>query len=160
MHINEGKDKLALFSTKYNLLLTPLPFQFYCPPQFFYALLHNFIFFPPQCFLFLSSTTFIIFPPQYFLFLSSTSTSSFLLFFLHLLLLPLIFIVFPPPHFYCFSSSSSSFLLFSLLLLLFLHHLLLIYIVFPRKGQNQTITFEFGLIGLILAFWPFQGKTI
>ena len=35
MHINEGKDKLALFSTKYNVLLTPLPFQFYCPPQFF-----------------------------------------------------------------------------------------------------------------------------
>ena len=26
MHIYEGKDKLALFSTKYNVLLTPLPF--------------------------------------------------------------------------------------------------------------------------------------
>ena len=25
MHINEGKDKLALFSTKYNVLLTPHP---------------------------------------------------------------------------------------------------------------------------------------
>ena len=50
MHINEGKDKLALFSTKYNVLLTPLPFQFYCPLQFFYSLLHNFIIFPPQCF--------------------------------------------------------------------------------------------------------------
>ena len=50
MHINEGKDKLALFSTKYNVLLTPLPFQFYCPRQFFYSLLHNFIIFPPQCF--------------------------------------------------------------------------------------------------------------
>ena len=45
--------------------------------------------------------------------------------------------------------------MFSLLLL----HLL-ISIVFPRIGQNQTITFEFGLIGLILAFWPFRGKTI
>ena len=28
------------------------------------------------------------------------------------------------------------------------------------KGQNQTITFEFGLIGLILAFWSFRGKTV
>ena len=28
------------------------------------------------------------------------------------------------------------------------------------KRQNQTITFEFGLIGLILASWPFRGKTI
>ena len=25
MHINDGKDKLALFSTKYNVLLTPHP---------------------------------------------------------------------------------------------------------------------------------------
>ena len=25
MHINEGKDKLALFSAKYNVLLTPHP---------------------------------------------------------------------------------------------------------------------------------------
>ena len=47
-------------------------------------------------------------------------------------------------------NKSRSFL-FSLLL-----HLLLISIVFPRlprkgqRGQNQTITFEFGLIGLIL----------
>ena len=53
-------------------------------------------------------------------------------------------------HFY-FPSSSSSFLLFSLL-----PHLLLISIVFPclprkgQRGQNQTIKFEFGLIGLIL----------
>ena len=44
MHINEGKDKLALFSTKYNVLLTPLPFHFYLSPQ---SLLHNFIIFPP-----------------------------------------------------------------------------------------------------------------
>ena len=25
---------------------------------------------------------------------------------------------------------------------------------------GQSTTFEFGLIGLILAFWPFRGKTI
>ena len=99
-------------------------------------------------------------PPHFYCFSFSSSSSSFLLFFL----LPLIFIVFPPPppYFYCFPSSfssttSSSFLLFSLLLLL--HHLLLISIVFPRKGQrgqNQAITFEFGLLGLILTSLVFS----
>ena len=69
-----------------------------------------------------------------------------LLFFLLPLFISIIFP--PPPHFHYFPSSSSSFLLFSLLL-----NLLLISIVFPRKGQrgqNPTITFEFGLTGLIL----------
>ena len=51
------------------------------------------------------------------------------------------------------------FSLFLLLLLLLLLYLLLISIVFPRKGQrgqNQTITFEFGPIGLILASLAFS----
>ena len=62
MHINEGKGKLALFSTKDNVLLTqhpPTPLQliyfpflillfiFNFPPQFS-SLLHNFIIFPPH----------------------------------------------------------------------------------------------------------------
>ena len=121
MHINEGKDKVALFSTKYNVLLTPLPFQFYLSPQ---SLLHSFIIFPPQCFYSLlhnfyyfpssSSSSFLLFS------LLLSSSSSFSLFSLLLLLLLLIFIVFPPPppppppHFYCFPSSTSSFLSFFL----------------------------------------------
>ena len=51
-------------------------------------------------------------------------------------------------------------LLLSLLLLLLLHRLL-IYIVYPRKGQrgqNKAITFEFGLLGLILASLAFLRK--
>ena len=137
MHINEGKDKLALFSTKYNVLLTPLPFQFYCPPQFFYSLLHNFIIFPPQCFYSLLHN-FYYFP-----------SSMFFIPLLHLhLLISIVFPPPPPPHFHCFPSSSSSSSTTSSSF------------VFPQKGQNQTITFEFGLIGLILAFWPFRGKTI
>ena len=105
MHINECKGKLALFSTKYNVLLTPLPFQFYLSPQ---SLLHNFIIFPSQCFYSLLHN-FYYFP--------SSSSSSFLLF---SLLLLLIFIAFPPPpHFYCFPSTTTTttattFLLFSL----------------------------------------------
>ena len=93
MDINEGKDKLALFSTKYSVLLTPLPFRFYLSPQ---SLLHNFIIFPPQCFYSLLHN-FYYFPSSY------SSSSSFLLF--SLLVLLLIFSVFPPPprpHFYCF----------------------------------------------------------
>ena len=146
VHINEGKDKLALFSTKYNVLLTPLPFQFYCPPQYFYSLVHNFIIFPPQCFfiplLHLHLLIFIVFPPPpppHLYCFPSSSSSSFVLFFLLLLLL--ISIVFPSSY----SSSSSSFSLFLLLLLLLLllhhhhHHLLLISIVFPRKDQKSKI---------------------
>ena len=38
MHINEGKDKLALFSTKYNVLLTPHPS--YSSAIDFFSLLH------------------------------------------------------------------------------------------------------------------------
>ena len=116
------------------------------PPQRYYSLLHNFIIFPPPP------------PPPPHLYCFLSSTSSFWLFSLLLLLL-LISIVFPPPppHLDRFPSSSSSFLLFSLLLLLLLLHLLLISIVFPR---NETITFDFGLIGLIWAFWSFRGKTI
>ena len=64
--------------------------------------------------------------------------------------------------FISFSSTSSSFLSFSLLLLLHLHlHLLHISIVFSRKGQrgqNQAITFEFGLLGLILTSLAFLRK--
>ena len=85
VHINKGKGKLALFSTKDNVLLTPhpsyssatdlspfliLPFIFHSPPQFF-----------------IPSFTILLFS----------------LFLLH------IAIVFPPsPHFYCFPSSFSS----------------------------------------------------
>ena len=62
VHINEGKGKLALFSTIDNVLLTqhpPTPLQliyfpflillfiFSFPPQFS-SLLHNFIIFPPH----------------------------------------------------------------------------------------------------------------
>ena len=58
-----------------------------------------------------------------------------------------------------YSATSSSFLLFSFLLLLHLHlQLLHISIVFSRKGQrgqNQAITFEFGLLGLILTSLAF-----
>ena len=94
VHINEGKGKLALFSTKDN--------AFYLPISLFiltFLLLHNFINVPPQLFyslstilifphllliLFLSSpfTIFIIFPPppQFYYFPSSTSTSSFILY--------------------------------------------------------------------------------
>ena len=95
------------------------------PPQCFYSLLHNFIIFPPQCFLFPSSTS------------TFTSISSFLLFSLHHNHRH-ISILFPPPspppppplppHFYCFPSKKT-------------------------KGQNQTITFEFGLMGRL-----FEGK--
>ena len=41
-------------------------------------------------------------------------------------------------------------------------YILLISIVFPQKGQrgrNQTITFEFGLIGLILASLAFSRES-
>ena len=54
----------------------------------------------------------------------------------------------PPPHLYCFSSATTTAKTFLLFSLHHHHHLLLISIVFPRKGQrgqNQTITFEFGL---------------
>ena len=126
MHINEGKDKLAIFYTAHNVsILFPSSI-------FSFSLLYNFIIFPPQCFhsllhnflLFFSSTFFIsvhhnfnifpqfhyfpssmlLFPPlefYYFPSSSSPSSSSSLLLFslLHLLIL----IVFPfPPHFDCF----------------------------------------------------------
>ena len=105
------------------------------PPQFFYSLLHNFIIFAPQSripsskILIFSLNFFLFPPPQFWYFLS-------ILLFSLLLLLLFISIVFPPPpppHFYCFPSSSSSSFLFSLLL-----HLL-IFIVFPRKGQKAKI---------------------
>ena len=117
---------------------------------FLYSLLHDFYYFPSSMFLIpllhlhLHLLISIVFsspppppppPPHFYCFptTTTTTTSSFLLFF------P------PPPHFYCFSSSSFSFY------------------CFPSKrpkGQNKTITFEFGLIGLILAFWSFRGKTV
>ena len=92
-----------------HVLLTPLPFQFYIPPQFFYSLLHNFIIFAPHSRI--PSSTILIFSLNFF-FIPSTTI---LIFSLNFIIVPP-----PPPHFYCFpsSSSSSSFLLFSLLLLL------------------------------------------
>ena len=71
----------------------------------------------------ITTTTFLLFPST-----TTTTTASFLLF-----------------------PSSSFFLLFSLLLLLL--PLLLISIVFLEKarGQNQALTFEFRLLGVILA---------
>ena len=100
-------------------------------------------------FLFSSSSTILLFSLLHFFIESSSysaTSSSFLLFSLLNV-------------FISFSSTSSSFLSFSLLLLLHLHlHLLHISIVFSRKGQrgqNQAITFEFGLLGLILASLAF-----
>ena len=79
MHINEGKDKLALFYTANNVLLTPLLSTI----LLFSFLNFLFPFFPPP-------------PPPHFYCFPSSSSSSFLLFsLLLLLLLLLIFIVFP-----------------------------------------------------------------
>ena len=101
VHINEGKSKLALFSTKDN--------AFYLPISLFiltFLLLHNFINVPPQ--LFYSLSTILIFPHLLLiLFLSSPFT---------------IFIIFPPQSSF---PSSSTILLFSLL-----HLHLLIYSIY------------------------------
>ena len=79
MHINEGKGKIALFSTKDNVLLSPHPsyssatdlfslfdftFYFSFPSSVFYSLLHNFIIFPlppPHCYCFPSFSSFLLF---------------------------------------------------------------------------------------------------
>ena len=79
MHINEGKGKIALFSTKDNVLLSPHPsyssatdlfsvfdftFYFSFPSSVFYSLLHNFIVFPPpppHCYCFPSFSSFLLF---------------------------------------------------------------------------------------------------
>ena len=79
MHINEGKGKIALFSTKDNVLLTPHPsyfsltdlfslfdftFYFLFPSLVFYSLLHNCIIFPPpprHCYCFPSFSSFLLF---------------------------------------------------------------------------------------------------
>ena len=104
----------------HNVLLTPLPFQFYFPPQFFsFSLLHNFIIFPPQCFYSLLHN-FIIFPPR-----SLIPSLSTILIFPRLLLIffppPSQFLLFsplnldfpPPPQFHYFpSSTSTSFILY------------------------------------------------
>ena len=98
------------------------------PPQFLLFSLHDHhhrhhisIVFPYTTTI--TTTTFLLFPST-----TTTTTASFLLF-----------------------PSSSFFLLFSLLLLLL--PLLLISIVFLEKarGQNQALTFEFRLLGVILA---------
>ena len=98
------------------------------PPQFLLFSLHDHhhrhhisIVFPYTTTI--TTTTFLLFPST-----TTTTTASFLLF-----------------------PSSSCFLLFSLLLLLL--PLLLISIVFLEKarGQNQALTFEFRLLGVILA---------
>ena len=100
------------------------------PPQFLLFSLHDHhhrhhisIVFPYTTTI--TTTTFLLFPST-----TTTTTASFLLF-----------------------PSSSCFLLFSLLLLLLLLPLLLISIVFLEKarGQNQALTFEFRLLGVILA---------
>ena len=50
VHINEGKDKLALLYTVHNVLSTP-PFSILFPSSIFsFSLLYNFIIFLPQCF--------------------------------------------------------------------------------------------------------------
>ena len=98
------------------------------PPQFLLFSLHDHhhrhhisIVFPYTTTI--TTTTYLLFPST-----TTTTTASFLLF-----------------------PSSSFFLLFSLLLLLL--PLLLISIVFLEKarGQNQALTFEFRLLGVILA---------
>ena len=172
---------ISLLNFFYSLLHNFIIF----PPQCFYSLLHNFYYFPssmffipllhlhllisivfspppplPHVYCFPSTTTTTTTTTTFYCFPSTTTTSaSFLLFSLQvwsfrpfmahfgLLLLLFIFIVSPPPipppppppppppHVYCFPLKRP-------------------------KGQNQTITFEFGLIGLILAFWSFRGKTI
>ena len=63
-----------------QVLLTPLPFQFYFPPQFFLFPFSTILLFSLLNVFIPSSTIFIIFPPQCFLFPSSTSTSSFILY--------------------------------------------------------------------------------
>ena len=63
-----------------HVLLTPLPFQFYFPPQFFLFPFSTILLFSLLNVFIPSSTIFIIFPPQCFLFPSSTSTSSFILY--------------------------------------------------------------------------------
>ena len=142
--VKEGKP--YFFYTAHNVLLTPLPFKFYFPPwppspHSFYIFFHPHIHRPPSTLHrpHITTTISIVFPPR-----------------------PPP----PPPHFYCFpfttTTTITTFLLFSL------HHhhhrrlisivslllLLLISIVFTRKGQrgqNQAITFEFRLLGVILA---------
>ena len=89
MHINEGKDKLALFYTAHNVLPTP-PFSILFPSSIFsFSLLYNFIIFPPQCFYSLLHNFFIIFLPQCFLFPSTT-----------ILIFSFNFIIFPPQCYY------------------------------------------------------------
>ena len=79
MHINEGKGKIALFSTKDNISLTPHPsyfsatdlfslfdftFYFSFPSLVFYSLLYNCIIFPPpppHCYYFPSFSSFLLF---------------------------------------------------------------------------------------------------
>ena len=100
VHINEGKGKLALFSTKDN--------AFYLPISLFiltFLLLHNFINVPPQ--LFYSLSTILIFPTSSSFFFYHPP-SQFLLFSLLNLHFP------PPPQFYYFpsSTSTSSFILY------------------------------------------------
>ena len=73
---------IFFFFTAHNVLLTPLPFQFSFPPQFFLIPSSTILLFSLFDVFIPSSTIFIIFSPQCFLFPSSTSTStsSFLLF--------------------------------------------------------------------------------
>ena len=69
-----------------HVLLTPLPFQFYFPPQFFLFPFSTILLFSLLNVFIPSSTIFIIFRPQCFLFPSFTSTSS-LLFISYLMVL-------------------------------------------------------------------------
>ena len=113
--VKESKPS-SFFYIAHNVLLIPLPFQFYFSPQFFCSLLHNFIIFPPQCFYSLLHNFLLFFllnvfyspppppPPHFYCFLYTTITATFLLFSLHHHHRN-IFIVFPspppspPPHF-------------------------------------------------------------
>ena len=114
VHINDGKDKLALFSTKYNLLLTPNPSYSSAIDFFSLFLISLFIFnFHPRPHLPYIDPTSTLHGPH------TDPTPTFF---------------FPPLHFYCFPSSSSSFLLFSLLLLL------LLIFCFPSTTTTTTNT--------------------
>ena len=94
VHINEGKGKLALFSTKDNVLLTPQPS--------YSSAIDLFCLFDLNCFLFLISLLSFLFPPSKFHYFPPSFLNSLLL---HNFIIPP---PPPPPHFYCFPSSSSS----------------------------------------------------
>ena len=69
-----------------HVLLTPLPFQFYFPPQFFLFPFSTILLFSLLNVFIPSSVIFIIFPPSFYCFhytSTTTTTATFLLFSLH-----------------------------------------------------------------------------